>query len=132
MNINFLFLFLLTLVSNAICQDAELHIHNESDRTMDVKIMRSLADGRSSLFGKMYINPRSNSTKYFSSTGYYYLKVKAIRLNRPDVFSKGDPFRIYVGSDGYDVLTISYSIEESTLDPMSGETISQAEFEKDN
>ncbi len=123
--------FLLTFLSGS-GQQAELHINNNSDRTMDIKILRVLSGSSSVLFGKMHIAPQSKSINYFSTTGNYYLKVKASRLNRPDVYSKGDPFRVYVGSDGYDVLTITYSIEESTLNPMDGETISKAEFEQDN
>ena len=93
--------------------------------------MRSGPNGTASLYSRLTINPQSNSIKYFPSTGYFYLKVKASRYGRPTAYTQGDPFRVYVGDDGYDVLTISYSIEESTLDPLSGETISQAEFERD-
>ena len=98
---------------------------------MEIKIMRSGSNGSSSLHSRLTIKPQSSGTKYFPTTGYFYLKIKASRYARPTVYTQGDPFRVYVGDDGYDVLTISYSIEESTLDPMSGETISQAEFEKD-
>lgn len=98
---------------------------------MEIKIMRNGLNGQGSLHSRMTINSHSNSVKYFSTTGYFFLKVKASKYGRPTVYTQGDPFRVYVGDDGYDVLTISYSIEESTLNPLSGETISQSEFEKD-
>ena len=122
---------LLITAASAFCQQAELHINNQSDRSMEIKIMRDGANGQGSLHARMTIYPNSNGVKYFSTTGYYFLKIKASRSGRPDVFTKGDPFRVYVGSDGYDVLTITYSIEESTLDPLSGETITRTEFDKD-
>ncbi len=129
---NLLFSLLVLLNTSGIFgQQAELHINNNSDRTMEIKIMRTGFNGQGSLHSRMTINSNSNSVKYFSTTGYFFLKIKATRYGRPTVFTQGDPFRVYAGEDGYDVLTISYSIEESTLNPLSGETISQSEFEKD-
>ncbi len=122
---------LLITASSAFCQQAELHINNQSDRSMEIKIMRDGTNGSGSIYSRMTIYPNSEGVKYFPTTGYYFLKVKASRSGRPDVFTKGDSFRVYVGSDGYDVLTITYSIEESTLNPLSGETISKTEFDKD-
>ncbi len=128
-----LLILLLLLIECSVTygQQAELHINNNSDRALDIKIMRNGYNGQGSLHSRMSINPNSYSVKYFSSTGNYFLKVKATRYGRPPAYSQGNPFRVYVGEDGYSVLTISYSIYESTLDPLSGETISQAEFEKD-
>ncbi len=124
--------FLIFIATFSYSQNAELHINNTSNRTMDIKIMRSSSNGASSLYSRLKISPQSEGIEYFPTTGYFFLKIKASRYGQPIVYSKGDPFRVYVGSDGYDVLTITYSIEESTLDPLSGETISPAEFEKDN
>jgi len=126
-----LLVMFLIAASSAYCQQAELHINNRSDRSMEIKIMRSEGNGRGSIHSRMTIYPNSNGVKYFSTTGFYFLKIRASRSGRPDVFSKGDPFRVYVGSDGYDVLTITYSIEESSLDTVSGETITKSEFDKD-
>ncbi|MEP6645917.1 MAG: hypothetical protein ABJC12_02410 [Saprospiraceae bacterium] len=129
---NLLFLILLLMVTTiSFGQEAELHINNNSDRSMEIKIMRSGYNGQSTFHSRITISPNSYGVKYFSSTGYYFLKVKASRYGRPTVFTKGDAFRVYVGTDGYDVLTISYSIQESTLNPLSGSVISQSEFEKD-
>lgn len=132
MKILILILCLFYTAPDILAQQAELHINNNSDRTMEIKIMRSNADGSASLHSRLTINPQSNGIKYFPTTGYFFLKVKASRYGRPTAYTQGDPFKVYVGADGYDVLTISYSIEESTLDPLSGETISQAEFDRDN
>lgn len=61
------------------------------------------------------------------------LKTKATYPNKKPVYKKGDPFKVYVGSDGYSVLTISFTIKESALpDSMGGKQISESEFESDN
>lgn len=122
---------LFTFLSGS-AQQAELHINNNSDRKIEIKIMRSGADGSASLHSRLIINAQGSDIKYFPTTRYFFLKIKASRYSRPTVYTEGDPFKDYVGNDGFDVLTFSYSIEESNLDPLSGETISQAEFEKDN
>ena len=65
--------FLLTVFSGS-AQQAELHINNTSDRTMDIKIMRSGSNGSSSLHSRLTINPQSKGTKYFPTTGYFFSK----------------------------------------------------------
>ncbi|HLT73030.1 MAG TPA: hypothetical protein VKZ75_10280 [Cyclobacteriaceae bacterium] len=124
------FVFLFHLVG---AQRAELHIDNNSMRTLEIKIMKGHPDRSTGLYTKFTINPYGRTTKYFSSTGDYFMKVKAMRPERKPAYSKGDPFRVYVGADGYSVMTITYSIQETTtsVNPLNGETISEAEYEGD-
>ena len=47
------------------------------------------------------------------------------------VFTKGNPFEVYVGADGYSVLTVTYNIRESNVaNPMDGRRISKKEFDQ--
>jgi len=124
----FVFLLLHT-DSFAYLHPAELHIENSSQRQLTVKIM--------TMSGRKYniVAIGSHSTKAINihQTGNYYLKIKATYPNRRTVFKKGNQFEVYVGNDGYSVLTISFSIQESELsDPMSGEQISESEFDRDS
>ncbi|MBL7778458.1 MAG: hypothetical protein JNK66_09225 [Chitinophagales bacterium] len=110
-------------------QSAQLKIQNNSQRTLSIKVMTS-SNHRHSF---VTVSPWSNQTIYFASTGNFYLKTKATIQGKEPMFSKGKPFQVYVGSDGYSVLTITYSIKESaySADPLDGKKISKEEFDKD-
>jgi hypothetical protein len=110
-------------------QSAELHIKNNSQRTMSIKVMSS--EGHK--FSSATVYPWSEEVFYFRSTGSYYLKTKATIQGKEPMYSKGKPFRVYVGSDSYSVLTITYTIKEvpNSEDPLSGKKISKEEFERD-
>jgi len=124
-----LFLFFSVLT---YCQQAELHIENKSGRQMTIKVMSTDAYGSSSnLHSTFIISPHSKEVRYFSKTGYYFLKTKAVLNGRDPIYKKGDPFEVYVGRDGYSVLTLTYSIQESNYyNPTDGKTISRSEFER--
>ena len=81
----------------------------------------------------MIVDSNSSKTINIQRTDNYNFKTKATYPGRKPVFKKGNPFRVYVGIDGYSILTITFSIQESNLpDPMSGKQISEAEFESDS
>lgn len=124
----FLFLIVLPASSYAQLHPAELKIENKSERKMEIKVIEL---NKNNKLTQVTISARNNVTIPIHETGKYYLKVKAIYPNREPIYSKGNPFEVYVGYDGYSVLTISYSVNESSLDPLSGKTISKEEFEKD-
>lgn len=112
----------------AYLHPAELRIVNDSQRQFTVKVMKETGEK----YATVSIDSNSSKTIEIDQTGNYYLKTKAVYPGKRPIFKKGDPFKVYVGSDGYSVLTITFSIKETALpDPMSGEQISETEFEKD-
>lgn len=81
----------------------------------------------------VYIDPNGAKTIYFSETGNYYTKTKASIRGRDPVYRKGDPFRVYNGRDGYSVLELTFTIQETAMPQVTGgREISKAEFEKDH
>jgi hypothetical protein len=122
---NLLLTLSLFICSNAFAQQASLEIRNNSERTLFVKIMHR--DG--GLYSKMTIPPYSTDVEYFTNTGYYYLKTKASKKGLRTVFKKGEAFRVYNGSDGYSVLTITFSISGGVSS--GGREISESEFNRD-
>lgn len=129
----FLFSIFLLMSFTSLAAQAELHIHNNSGRTLTVKIMKleSRFSTIDNLYSVLTVAPYQRATEYFSNTGYYYLKTKATKSGTEPMYSKGDAFEVYVGNDGYSVLTITYDIAESAINPLDGKQISRAEFEKD-
>lgn len=131
--IYFVFLFVAFFNLFAIAQKAELHIVNNSERLLTLKIMRDGGTSEDSKYSILTVSPHTSSTEYFSETGHYYLKTKAEKTGTETIYKKGDPFEVYVGSDGYSVLTITYTIKESNVkNPMEGKEISKSEFERNN
>ncbi len=121
-------LLLSILALRMTAQRAELHVVNHSSRQLTVKIMKKSG----ARFSLLQIGPQGRSTGYFEHTGEFFLKTKAVLSGKEILYKKGDPFRVLVGSGGYSILTITYSINESAAsNPMDGEQISRDEFEKD-
>jgi hypothetical protein len=123
-----LFLLLFAITNLAFAQNAELHINNSSGRSMTVKIMNSYTNR---LHKTLELSPYEQSTAYFGSTGQYYCKTEARKYGREPIYEKGNAFEVYVGSDGYSVLTITFSVSESSsANVLSGNRISKGEFDK--
>lgn len=99
------FLFFL-LTSTFAFSQARLEVVNNSERTLYVKIMQK----GGGLFATMTISPYSSDTQNFQESGYYYLKTKGSKRGLRPVYKKGNAFKVYNGSDGYSVMTITYSI----------------------
>ncbi len=131
--LSFFFLFLLTNLANSYLHPAELHIKNTSQRHLIVKVMKQTSENSAEKYAIVRINSQNSETLNIKKTGYYYLKTKAVLTGRDPVYKKGDPFKAYVGSDGYSVLTITFSMQESSMvNPLSGKHISKADFDNDS
>ncbi len=108
---------------------ANLTIENNSKRTMTVKVMKGTGTG--DLFETVTISAFGRSTIYFSESGYYFTKTKAVLSGRDPIYRKGEAFEVTNDSRGYSVLTLTFSITESSV-PMAtgGKQISKTEFDK--
>lgn len=130
MRILLLSIILLCFQVAAIAQQARLDIRNNSDRFMEIKVMQ-YSYAAEVLYRKVSVAPRATESVYFPQTGNYFLKSKAIYQGKNPIYKKGKEFNVYVGDDGYSVLTITYSITESnSFNPTEGKQISEAEYEK--
>jgi len=130
MRVLLLSICLLLLQAAAMAQQARLDIKNNSDRFMEIKVMQYSYTGEL-LYSKVSVAARQNESVYFPQTGNYFLKSKAIYQGKNPIYKKGNEFNVYVGDDGYSVLTITYSITESnSFNPTEGKQISASEYEK--
>ena len=128
-NIVLLFL-LLVFSSTAIAQQASLTIENRSIRSMTVKIMKG-SSGKGTLFTTITISANSKETVYFSQTGYYFTKTKAVLNGKDPVYQKGQPFKVVNDDTGYSVLTLTFVIKESAVPQVTGgQQISKSEFDQ--
>jgi hypothetical protein len=125
-----LILILMLFLSHTTFSQAQLKIVNNSQRNLQIKIM-TLNEGKSNLYKQLTINAQESKTVFFQESGLYFTKTKAILKGKTPVFEKGNPFKVYNGSDGYSVLTLTFSlIETKTSQMLSGKQISQKEFEE--
>ncbi len=125
-------LICLTACSVYARHPAILRINNNTKRQLTVKVMRRTYNYRAVKYGTLVIPKYSTRAINFRETGYYYCKTKAESIGLQTLYTKGYPFRIYVGNDQYSVITITYSINENTLpDPTAGKQITRVEFAKD-
>ncbi len=108
---------------------AEVRIVNQSQRAMEIKVMRNTNQGAAK-YQEALVPANSQGVVSIYQTGTYYLKVKAEYPGRDPVYSMGDPFECHVGSDGYSVLTFTYTIDEGSA-TTEGKSITRGEFEKD-
>jgi len=107
-----------------------LTIENKSMRSMTVKVMQG-SSGKGSLHETVTIAAYSNETVYFSNSGYYFTKTKATLKGRDPVYRRGQPFEVTNNSSGYSVLTLTFSIKESSVPQVTGgRQISKSEFEQ--
>jgi hypothetical protein len=121
---------LLAIAASAQAQ-ARLTIVNQSQRDLSVKVMKA-GESEDALYGRMTIPPMANRTMTFSETGVYFTKTMATLAGRDPIYQKGQPFQVYVGRDGYSVLTLTLTIVEAAVPTLSnGRPISRDEFEKD-
>jgi hypothetical protein len=122
----------LVLIANTAQAQARLTIVNQSQRQMTVKVMETSVDG-DTLHDTISITASGSQTVYFSKTGDYFTKTMAVLSGREPVYQKGQPFRVYVGTDGYSVITVTFSITESAVPQVTGgKQISKEEFDKDS
>jgi len=110
-------------------QPAEVRIVNQSQRTMEIKVMQNTNQGALKYY-EVSVPANGHGAIAIFQTGTYYLKVRAEYPGRDPVYSMGDPFECYVGPGGHSVLTFTYTIDEGTA-TAEGKSISRSEFEKD-
>jgi hypothetical protein len=117
------------LIKIATFAQAHIDIQNNSMRYMTVKVMRANG-GKGRVFKIVSISPYSNETVYFSNSGKYFTKTKAVRKGKNPVCRKGDTFNVVNDDTGYSVLTLTFTITESTVPQVSGgKLISESEFD---
>jgi len=125
----FITAFFFTISLAAFAQQATLTIENNSMRSMTVKIMQGSSKG--SLFNTVIIGAHGKETVYFSETGYYFTKTKAVFKGRDAVFQKGKPFKVVNDETGYSEMTLTFTIKESAVPQvMGGQQITKTEFDQ--
>lgn len=125
------FLGLFLMGFNLLNAQANLTIVNKSSRLMVVKVMKENGT-KSNLYKKVTISANSLVKVYFSASGNYYTKSKAILKGKTPICKKGNPFNVVNDGSGYSELTLTYTIIESTTPNASGgATISESEFDKE-
>jgi hypothetical protein len=124
------FTAVLLLVSFSIKAQASLTIENNSMRTMTVKVMEG-SYGKGTLYETVTIGANSSETVYFSNSGYYFTKTKAEIKGKDPIYRKGQPFSVTNDDTGYSILTLTFSIKESTVPQATGgKSISKTEFDQ--
>lgn len=125
----FFSIFLLILNASGISQ-ARIEIQNNSMRDMTVKVMKTNSSN-GDLYKIVHISPYGNQTVYFNETGHYFTKTKASLAGKKPVCRKGESFKVYNGTDGYSILTLTFTVEESAIHLSSGgSSISESEFDQ--
>lgn len=121
---------ILLLVTFSATAQARLTIENNSMRLMTVKVMEGYG-GKGTLYETVTIGAYSSETVYFVESGYYFTKTKAVLKGKNPIFRKGQPFEVTNDSSGYSVLTLTFSITESTYPQATGgKQISKTEFDQ--
>lgn len=88
-------------------------------------------DNNASLYEIVTIQANSSETIYFSESGYYFTKSKAVLNGKIPVYRKGQPFMVTNDDTGYSILTLTFTIRESSRPQASGgKAISKSEFDK--
>lgn len=125
-----IFTAILLFTSLAINAQARLTIENNSMRTMTVKVMKGNS-GKGTLHETVTIGAYSNERVYFSNSGYYFTKTKAVLKGKDPIYRKGQAFSVTNDETGYSVLTLTFSIKESAVPQASGgKAISKQEFDQ--
>jgi hypothetical protein len=120
-------LLLTSFVANA---QARLTIENNSMRSMTVKVMKQNSD-KGTLHETITIEAYSSETVYFSYSGYYFTKTKAVLKGKDPIYRKGQPFQVTNNSSGYSVMTLTFTITEAAVPQASGgKAISKTEFDE--
>jgi len=126
----FLSVVLLMLISTLVGAQARLTIENNSSRQMTVKVMQGYG-GKGVLHEIVTIGAYGSQTVYFSESGYYFTKTKAVLAGRDPVYRKGNPFEVTNNDTGYSVMTLTFSIKESAIPQATGgKSISKQEFDQ--
>ena len=121
---------ILLLISYVVDAQASLTIENNSMRSMTVKVMRGNS-GKGSIHEIATVSGYGSEIVYFSESGYYFTKTKAVLKGKDPVYRKGQPFEVTNNSSGYSVMTLTFSIKESEVPQATGgKSISKTEFDQ--
>lgn len=121
---------ILMVTSFAVNAQARLTIENNSQRSMTVKVMKGYS-GKGKLHETALISANGSETIYFTESGYYFTKTKAVLKGKDPVYQKGQPFQVTNNSSGYSVLTLTFTIRETTVPQvLGGKQISKSEFDQ--
>jgi hypothetical protein len=121
---------ILLFTSIVLSAQASLTIENNSKRTMTVKVMNTY-NGIASLYRLVSITAYSSETVYFSSSGYYFTKTKAVLDGKDPIYRKGESFHVINNSSGYSEMTLTFTIVESSVPQATGgKSISKTEFDQ--
>ena len=122
-----IFVSLMALKANA---QAKLTIENNSMRSMTVKVMQGYK-GKGTLHETVTIGAYDSETVYFTESGSYFTKTKAVLKGKNPVFRKGQPFNVTNDETGYSVMTLTFSIKETSVPQATGgKEISKTEFDQ--
>jgi hypothetical protein len=125
-----IFSIIFTFFCLSTLAQARLTIENNSQRMMTVKVMKGYS-GKGTLHETVTISAFSSRTVYFSTSGHYFTKTKAVLGGKEPVYQKGQPFQVTNDQTGYSVMTLAFTIKESTIpEVLGGQQISRAEFEE--
>ena len=108
---------------------ATLEVQNNSGRMMRLKVME-FDGGDGTLFKEVSIGAYQNETIEFYSSGRYFTKTKATLNGKDPVYEKGKAFEVVNDRRGHSVMTLTFSIRESSVPVTSGKKISKGEFDK--
>lgn len=118
------------LTSIAPHNNASLTIKNDSQRVMTLKVMKG-NHSNNELHESLQINAFDEATVYFSQSGNYFIKTKAVLRGKEPIYQRGQIFNITNDHTGYSVMTITFSISESATPQVTGgKQISKTEFDK--
>jgi hypothetical protein len=109
----------LLFTANMAQAQARLTVVNQSERQTIVKVVQSSGKD-DTLHGAMSITPMGSQTMLFGETGDYFTKTMAVLDGRDPIYQEGQPFRVYVGTDGYSVIALTFVITESAVPQVTG------------
>ncbi|MBK6820490.1 MAG: hypothetical protein IPG85_13275 [Bacteroidetes bacterium] len=105
--ISLFIIVILNIATITVNAQASLTIENNSMRTMSVKVMKG-SSGKGTLHDKVTIGAYGRKTIYFSTSGYYFTKTKAVLAGKDPVYRKGNPFSVTNDDTGYSVMTLTF------------------------
>lgn len=129
LNISVILLLCISVFAFQSFGQATLEVQNNSGRMMRLKVME-FDGGDGTLFKEVSIGAYQNETIEFYSSGRYFTKTKATLNGKEPVYEKGKPFEVVNDSRGHSVMTLTFSIKESSIPVTSGKKISKGEFDK--
>jgi hypothetical protein len=122
------FTLLALVVIQQLSAQARLTIKNDSERKLSVKIMKH--SYTPTLFDSITVAPNSEGTLEFSQTGTYFAKSMATMEKADSIYQKTRSFRLVTGPRGSTVMTLTFTIKESSEALTGNVRISRKEWEQ--